>query len=131
MHELRSAILAGEGASARLVSTKEKCRRRTSNGSLAGLYISREERRSTDQRREDRHFGIVERAIVTFRGKKLLVKVINLSPSGMMIESDVMPHIGETVDVEFDGFDRLQGVVRWVKQGRIGIDVGDGGIALE
>lgn len=130
MHGLRSAIIAGEGASATLVSTKESCRRGGSGG-LAGLHIPREERRVTDQRREDRHWGVVDRAIVVFRRKKLLVRVVNLSPGGIMIEADIVPRIGESVAVEFEGFERLSGVVRWVKRGRIGIDVGDGGIAMK
>ena len=131
MHGLRSAILAGQGASASLVTTKESCRRRGSGGSLAALHIAREERRATDQRREDRHFGIVERAILVFRRKKMLVRVVNVSPSGIMIEGEVMPRIGERVGIEFDGFERLEATVCWIRQSRIGLDVGEGAIALE
>ena len=130
MHGLRSAILSGESASASLVSTKEACRRKTAGGSLAGLQIPREERRSTDQRSEDRHWGIVDRAMLVFRRKKLLVRVVNVSSSGIMIEADIMPRIGERVAVDFEGFDRLQGVVRWIKGGRIGLDLGEGSIDL-
>lgn len=129
MHELRSAILSGEPASASLVSTKERCRRQ-GGGSLVALNIPRGERRATDQRREDRHWGVVDRAMLQFRRKKLLVRVINVSSSGIMIEADIMPRIGEAVGVKFEGFDRLDGVVRWVKQGRIGLDLGDGTIDL-
>lgn len=129
MHGLRNAIQSGESASASLISTKETCRRK-SGGSLAELQIPRVERRVTDQRREDRHWGIVDRAMIVFRRKKLLVKVINISSSGLMIEADIMPRIGEAVAVQFEGFERLQGVVRWVKGGRIGLDLGDGSIDL-
>lgn len=130
MHGLRSAILTGEPASASLVTTKESCRRKTGGGSLASLEIAREERRATDQRREDRHWGVVDRAILVFRRKKLLVRVVNISSSGIMIESDIMPRIGEKVSVDFEGFDRLEGVVRWIRRGRIGLDLGDGSIDL-
>jgi hypothetical protein len=130
MHGLRSAILAGEGASAALVSSKERCRRGGSGG-LAALHIPREERRATDQRGEDRHWGVVDRAILIFRRKKLLVRVVNISSGGIMIEADLVPRIGEAVAIEFEGFDRVQGVVRWVKQGRIGLDLGEGSIALD
>ena len=129
MHELRSAILSGEPASASLVSTKERCRRQ-SGGSLVALNIPRGERRATDQRREDRHWGVVDRAILVFRRKKLLVRVVNVSSSGIMIEADIMPRIGEAVAIEFEGFDRLAAVVRWIKAGRIGLDLGDGSIDL-
>jgi hypothetical protein len=129
MHGLRSAINSGAPASASLVSTKEGCRR-TGGGSLMALQIAREERRATDQRSEDRHWGVVDRAILLFRRKKLLVRVVNVSSGGIMIEADIMPRIGEAVAVEFEGFDRLGAVVRWIKAGRIGLDLGDGSIDL-
>jgi hypothetical protein len=130
MHGLRSAILSGEAASSSLITTKERCRRQTSGGSLTELRIQREERRVTNQRREDRHWGVVDRAMIVFRRKKLLVRVINVSSGGIMIESEIVPRIGEAVGVEFEGFSRLQGIVRWVKQGRIGLDLGEGSIDL-
>ncbi|HEY0011788.1 MAG TPA: PilZ domain-containing protein [Allosphingosinicella sp.] len=130
MHGLRSAILSGESASSALVTSKERCRRQTAGGSLTELRIPREERRATNQRREDRHWGVVDRAMIVFRRKKLLVKVINVSSGGIMIESEIVPRIGESMAVEFEGFDRLQGIVRWVKQGRIGLDLGEGSIDL-
>ena len=130
MHGLRSAILSGESASASLITTKEACRRKPSGGSLTSLEIPREERRVTDQRREDRHWGVVDRAILVFRRKKLLVRVVNVSSGGIMIEAEIMPRIGEKVAVDFEGFDRLEGVVRWIRGGRIGLDLGDGSIDL-
>ena len=129
MHGLRSAILSGEAASASLISTKETCRRQ-SGGSLTELSIPRGERRNTDQRREDRHWGVVDRAMLVFRRKKLLVRVVNVSSGGIMIETEIVPRIGEHVGVEFEGFGRLDGIVRWVKRGRIGLDLGDGSIDL-
>lgn len=130
MHGLRSAILAGEPASGTLVSTKEKCRRREGEASLSGLRIVREERRATDQRREDRHFGVIDRAVLVFRRKKLLVRVVNISSCGIMIESEIMPWIGERVGVDLEGFGRVEGTIRWVKHKRIGIEVPEGSIAL-
>jgi hypothetical protein len=133
MHDLRAAILSGEGVKPFTpVTTKEGCRRKTANGgSLAGIAIARAERRMTNQRREDRHRGVVDRAMIVFRRKKLLAKVVNISPSGVMIEAEIMPRIGETVGVEFEGMPRIEGVVRWIREGRIGLDVGDQAIAIE
>ncbi|HEX8640461.1 MAG TPA: PilZ domain-containing protein [Allosphingosinicella sp.] len=132
MHEFRSAILSGDVKSALdPVSRKESCRRRNGVGpSLIEIAIPREERRITNQRREDRFHGVVDRATLVFRRKKTLVRVVNISSSGVMIESGILPRIGEKVGVEFEGFDRLEGSVCWVKQGRIGIDVGEGSIDL-
>jgi hypothetical protein len=132
MHELRSAVLSGEKPRETPVVSREKCRRRVpdSAGSLIGIEIPREEQRQTNQRREDRFLGIVDRATLVFRRKKSLVRVVNVSPSGLMIDSNITPNIGEKLTVVFDGHEELKGVVRWVRQGRIGLDVGDGSIEL-
>jgi PilZ domain len=132
MHGLRNAILSGEGpVEATPLSGKEKCRRGNSGGlSLIDIAIPRGERRVTDQRREDRFHGVVERATIVFRRKKSLVRVVNVSESGVMIETAIMPRIGEKIAVVFDGCERAEGVVRWVKQGRVGLDVGEGAIDL-
>ncbi|MFN3944056.1 MAG: PilZ domain-containing protein [Allosphingosinicella sp.] len=133
MHDLRAAILSGDGVKPYSpVTTKETCRRKSgAEGSLVRVAIPRAERRITNQRREDRHRGIVERAMIGFRRKKLLVKVVNISASGLMIEADIEPRIGERISVTFEGMPRIDGIVRWVREGRIGLDVGDQAIALE
>lgn len=131
MHELRTAILSGDvKAAAGPVARKEGCRRRRekSGATLVDIAIAREERRQTNQRREDRFQDAVERATLTFRRKKSLVRVVNISGGGLMIESGIMPRIGEKVGLQFEGFDRLEAVVRWVRQGRIGLDVGENSI---
>ena len=131
MHEFRTAIITGDVKSVLdPVSRKEGCRRNGSGPTLINIAIPREERRITNQRREDRFHGVVERATLVFRRKKSLVRVVNLSPSGVMIECGIIPRIGERIGLEFEGFHRLEAVVRWVKQGRIGLDVGEGAIDL-
>lgn len=131
MHEFRTAILNGEVKSPRdPVARKGKGRRQHGEPTLVDIPILREERRVTDHRREDRFHGVVEYATITFRRKKSLVRILNVSGSGVMIESDIMPRIGEVIGLDFENFDRLQAVVRWVKEGRIGLDVGEGGIDL-
>jgi len=131
MNEFRAALSKGEVAQMMSpVTRKENCRRLPTEGSLAAILIPRVERRTTNQRREDRYRGIVERATVVFRRKKLLVKVVNISESGVMVEAEIEPRIGEQLSVEFEGFEPLRGVVRWVREGRIGIDLGDGAISL-
>jgi hypothetical protein len=124
--------MAGEKPKEIPVVSREKCRRRSAGAgpSLIGISIPREEQRQTNQRREDRFRGVVDRATIVFRRKKSLVQVLNVSPSGIMIDSNIVPNIGETVGVIFEGCDAIEGVVRWVKQGRVGLDVGDGRIDL-
>lgn len=130
MNEFRSAVQKGEVAQIMSPIAQEKCRRDKLESSLASILIPRVERRTTNQRREDRYRGIVERATLVFRRKKVLVKVVNVSESGLMIETSIEPRIGERIAVEFDGFEPLQGIVRWVREGRIGLDVGEGAISL-
>ena len=77
-----------------------------------------------------RFHGAVERATLTFRRKKSLVPVINVSGGGLMIETGIVPRIGEKVGLQFEGFDQLEAIVRWVRQGRIGLDVGEDAIEV-
>ena len=130
MHEFRTAILKGDAPASQTPITRKEACRRQSGGSLVNIPIAREERRTTNQRREDRFPGVVDRATIVFRRKKSLVRVVNVSGSGVMIESGIEPRIGEKIGLEFEDFDRLEAVVRWVKQGRIGLDVGEGAIDL-
>lgn len=128
MNEFRAAVSRGDVAQSMSPIAKDKCRR--AETSLAGILIPRVERRTTNQRREDRYRGIVDRATMVFRRKKVLVKVINISESGLMVEATIEPKIGEKVSIEFEGFEPLAGMIRWVRDGRIGLDVGEGAISL-
>ena len=132
MNEFRSALRSGELSQVvQPAAKKERCRRDARESSLAGILIPREERRTNNQRREDRFRGVVERATVTFRRKKVLTKVVNLSGSGLMLEAPIEPRIGEKLRVDFEGFEPLYGQVCWVRDGRCGIDLGDGAIQLD
>ncbi len=130
MNEFRSALKNGDLAKAMSPIAADKDRRRKVEKGLASVLIPRTERRATNQRREERYRGIVERAGLTFRGKTLLAKVVNISESGLMIETPIVPRIGEELAVEFEGFEPLTGIVRWVRDGRFGLDLGEGAISL-
>ncbi len=132
MHEVRLALLTGEKPDQPSRVSREKCRRRAAReGSLIGIEIPRQEQRLADQRREERFRGVRDHATIVFRRKQSLVRVINISTSGIMIDSGLTPRIGETVSIVFNGQEPLEGIVRWIKQGRIGLDVGEGNIALD
>ena len=132
MNEFRSALRTGELTQVVRPTTKrENCRRREADTSLTSILIPRGERRTTNQRREDRYRGVVERATVTFRRKKILAKVVNVSGSGIMIEAPIEPRIGEKIRVDFEGFEPLNGVICWAREGRFGLDLGDGAIQLD
>lgn len=130
MNEFRAAFDRGEAAGTGNPCVSRDAGRRRGQGSLSGALIPREERRTTNQRREERYRGLVDRASLCIRGKTMLVKVVNLSESGLMIETSIEAHIGEAVRVAFKGCAPLDAVVRWVRDGRIGLDVGEGAISL-
>jgi hypothetical protein len=94
------------------------------NFSLAGTIIPRAQPRQVDQRSEERIEGLIDRAIVTFREQEYLVPVLNISSRGTMIESGIMPRIGEAVVVQFENCARMQAFVRWVREGRVGLNFG-------
>jgi hypothetical protein len=91
---------------------------------LAGDLIPRTQPRLVEQRSEPRHEEVVERAVISFRGRDYLVPVINISSRGTMVESDILPHIGETIVIQFENCTRIHGFVRWVRDGRLGLNFG-------
>ena len=94
------------------------------NLALAGDLVPRAEPRRADQRSEPRHADIVDRAVLMFRGQEYLVPVVNISSRGTMIESDIAPRIGESVSIQFEQCTRMQAFVRWVRDGRLGLNFG-------
>jgi hypothetical protein len=89
-----------------------------------GSLIPRTQRRNIEEREEERREGVVDSAALLFRRRVYQVPVINISSRGTMVEAPFMPMIGETVAVEFENCDPIQGFVRWVRDGRIGINFG-------
>lgn len=85
-----------------------------------------EERRDpfAERRLEDRQEGVIDSALVHFRGRPYRVPVLNISSRGTMIETDIAPRLGETVLVEFDECSRIHAFVRWAREGRIGLNFG-------
>ncbi|HYG46337.1 MAG TPA: PilZ domain-containing protein [Allosphingosinicella sp.] len=122
MHELRSTILAGEAKAASLVARKAKTKEGASAGGLTKIAIKREEARVTNQRLEDRLPGIVESTTIVFRRRRQQVGVVNVSSRGAMIRAEIEPRIGEQLDVLFDDKNRTRCIVRWVRDGRIGLE---------
>ena len=77
-----------------------------------------------ERRSEPRHEGLIDRAIIHFRGQPYPVPVLNISTRGTMIESEIVPRLGETVLVEFPECSRIHAFVRWAREGRIGLNFG-------
>jgi hypothetical protein len=125
MHELRSTILAGEPQPATPIARKAKAKDSPSPAGLSKIAIKRQEARVTDQRLEDRHFGVVERSTIVFRRRRHQVDVVNVSSRGAMIVAAIEPRIGEKLDIQFSDDNRTRCIVRWIRDGRIGLEFVD------
>ncbi len=86
--------------------------------------VTRHAPRRADHRSEERHEGLVDCATLTFRGAYFVVPVINISARGAMIESALLPRLGETVVIRFEGCSPIQAFVRWIRGGCIGLNFG-------
>jgi hypothetical protein len=91
---------------------------------LAGIRIHREQERIVDQRSEERRSDLADSALIHFRGTQYRVAVVNISSRGTMIETALIPRLGENMIVEFEGCSPIHAFVRWVRDGRIGLNFG-------
>ena len=79
---------------------------------------------TVERRSEERYEGLVDSATIWFRGAGHKVPVLNISSRGTMVESDIVPRLGETVLVEFPECSRIHAFVRWAREGRLGLNFG-------
>lgn len=122
MHEIRSSILSGEDKSSPITRKGKPKREGGGLGGLTKIAIRREEARVTDQRSEDRLRDRIEQSTIVFRRRKYEARVVNVSSRGAMIECDIEPRIGEGLDIQFSDDNRTRCLVRWVREGRIGLE---------
>jgi len=88
---------------------------------LNGSMIPRSVRRVFDERTEPREEVVSATAVLELRGRKHVVRLINVSQSGAMLIFQSTPNIGETVTLQLSGRGRVHGNICWVRDGRIGI----------
>jgi hypothetical protein len=88
---------------------------------LEGSIIPRSEARSIDERSEVRHPSLSSTAVLEFRGRKHVVRLVNVSPSGAMVIFPHMPNIGERLLLQLLDRGGVWAQVRWVRDGRIGV----------
>jgi hypothetical protein len=92
-----------------------------SNFSLDGGMIPRGAQRSIEEREELRHAAVSNTAVIEFRGRKHVVRLINVSKSGAMVIFPHVPNIGERLPLQLLDQRFVTAQVRWVKDGRIGL----------
>ncbi|NUQ19108.1 MAG: PilZ domain-containing protein [Sphingomonas sp.] len=88
---------------------------------LDGGLIPRNEKRSIDERSEARHAALSSTAVLEFRGRKHVVRLVNISSSGAMVIFPHIPNIGERLVMQLLDRGLVSSQVRWVKAGRIGL----------
>lgn len=88
---------------------------------LDGGMIPRTEQRRIDEREESRHAAVSSTAVLEFRGRKHVVRLVNISSSGAMVIFPHLPNIGERLPLQLLDRGVVTAQVRWVKDGRIGL----------
>jgi hypothetical protein len=83
--------------------------------------IPRAEKRSIDERGEIRHSSLSSTAVLEFRGRTPVVRLVNVSPSGALVIFAHTPNIGERLTLQLLDRGVVTSQVRWVKDGRIGL----------
>lgn len=89
---------------------------------LHGSMIPRSVKRMFDERAEPREPAESQTAVMEIRGRKHMVRLANLSPSGAMVVFSLMPHIGEEVTLNLLNRGRVKAHVCWVRDGKIGVN---------
>ena len=92
-----------------------------SNMFLDGSMIERRVTRTIDQRDERRHPPVSATAVLEYRGRRHVVRMGDMSPSGAMVIFSHTPNIGEVVVLHVLDRGRVSAQVRWVRDGRIGL----------
>ena len=88
---------------------------------LEGSMIPRSETRRIDERNETRHPASSGTGVLEFRGRKHVVQLVNISPSGAMVLFPHVPNIGERIPLQLLERGVVIAQVRWVRDGRIGL----------
>lgn len=88
---------------------------------LDGSMIPRSEKRAIDERTEVRHPSASSTGVLEFRGRKHVVRLINVSNSGAMVIFPHTPNIGERLLLQILDRGAVWAQVRWVKDGRLGL----------
>ena len=104
-----------------VVSDRVEIVRVASGFFLDGGMIPRTATRTIDERGESRHVAVSSTAVLDFRGRKHVIRLINISTSGAMVIFPHIPNIGERLALQLLDRGLVWAQVRWVKDGRIGL----------
>jgi len=122
MNSFRSAILSGKGLHSGDPIVRQKKKRGTAEDDLSTVAVPRSEKRTRNQRDNDRHRLEEEHASARFEGEVHEIDVINLSGGGAMIRCDFTPRLWERVDLIFAEGAEIECAVRWMRDDRVGLE---------
>jgi hypothetical protein len=88
---------------------------------LDGGMIPRTAYRTINERGEVRRPSASSTAMLEFRGRKHVVRLVNVSKSGAMALFPHTPNIGEKLLLHLLDQGLVSAQVRWVRDGRIGL----------
>jgi hypothetical protein len=122
-NKFRSAVLAGKAGchDDLVVNAKKACVDRSAAG-LAGVPVSRQERRRANERARDRHRLTDEKAVVRVAKRKHEVELINLSGGGAMVEGNLKVALWDQVELHIGANGVVECAVRWIRGPRVGLE---------
>ena len=103
------------------LASKSARKKREGEASLCAIRISRSTARAVEQRGDSRRDS-EEPVAMGFRGEEVGAALLNISAKGAKIRADIDPVIGEPLELAFPGGERIDGVVRWVREGCVGLE---------
>jgi hypothetical protein len=88
---------------------------------LDGSMVPRSAQRTIDERGEARRPAASGTAMLEYRQRKYVVRLVNVSKSGAMVIFPHVPNIGEMLGLHLLDQGLVPAQVIWVKDGRIGV----------
>ena len=119
-NSFRAAVLRGERKP--LIVTDKNPRFEGEHDALDGVRVSRAEARRGDHRDGDRHRLEGETSKALYKNKLRDVEIVNLSRGGAMIRCNFRPRLWDMVELRLGEGPGLEGAVRWIKGGSIGLE---------
>jgi hypothetical protein len=116
---IRAKLFRGEADEPIL---KAKKPRGAKADTLHSVDVSRETRRLSNDRGEDRHRLTGESARITWNGTHLDVELVNLSGGGAMIAGEFEPMLWDRVDLHLGNHGTIECAVRWLRDDRVGLE---------
>ena len=89
---------------------------------LHSIAVPRETTRQADTRDEDRHRLPDEQVSATYKGRKHMVQLVNLSGGGAMVAGEFQPKLWDRLQLHLGENGTIECAVRWIKGDRVGLE---------